>query len=294
MIARWQLVALGVTRAMIDHALRRGLLRPIHRGVYAVGHLALPPLAPFMAAALAVGGDALVSHRSAAIVWGLLSEEGDDVELTIGAGDRGRRRDGIHVHRDGLLQAVDGTRREGIPITAPARTVLDIAPGLPGRQLERAFNVLLHGRLATRRDIAETVARYPRHPGSDQLGRLAAGELRAPAETNSDAEERFLALVRAAGLPLPECNVWIAGYEVDALWRRQRLAVEIDGYEYHSTHPTFEADHARDLALSAAGFAVLRFTRDQVVNLPELVLVSLARRLAEQEAQLGRSSLIVS
>lgn len=296
-ISRAQLIDLGVGTPMIDAAVRRGLLVVIHRGVYAVGHLALPPLAPFMAAVLAVGGAAFVSHAAAAAIWALTDQprpDGMDIDVTIIDGDRGRRRPGIRVHRDVRLDLRDVVAHVDVPVTTPARTVLDLVPSLSSRQVERAVDALLTRRLATRQQLAATVARCPHHAGAGRLAALAEAERRIPEAAASEAEERFLALIRRAGLSMPRTNVYVEGYEVDALWPAERVIAEVDGYAFHSTRGSFEADHARDLALAAAGYVVLRFTYRQVVEHPETVVAAVVRALTARAAQLGRSSRMVS
>jgi very-short-patch-repair endonuclease len=280
LITRVQLFALGQRRSAIDHALVRGRLRLIHRGVYAVGHRALPPGADQLAAVLAVGAGALLSHRSAAAIWGLTPPHDGDVEVTIVARDAGRRRAGISVHLAASLHPSDADVRDGIPITSAARALLDIAPGLSARELERAFDRGLKGGVLTRDAVSATARRARRHPGARRVGELAAPDPRASTETRSESEERFLALIRAAELPVPELNVRVGRFTVDALWRTQRLIVEVDGYAFHSTRWSFESDRERDLELAAIGFRVMRFTWDQIANRPGWVLVKLAQQLA--------------
>jgi very-short-patch-repair endonuclease len=294
LIARRQLVALGLSRGLIDNMVRRGRLIAIHRGVYALAHSSMPPFAPYMAAVLAVGEDAWLSHRSAATVWGLLRGRDDDVEITLVGRDSGRRRAGVRVHRAITLDPRDTTHRHNIPIVSAARALLDITPDLGARDLERAFDGALKAGIVSRDAVARTAGRAHGHPGAARLSDLARDELRAPADTESDPEEDLRRLIGAGGLPQPEYNVQLGPYRVDALWRAHRLVVEVDGYAFHSTHRSFEGDHERDLKLGEAGFVVMRFTRDQVVHKGEWVLVKLAQRLARLDAQLGRSSLIVS
>ncbi len=293
LITRDQLFELGLSRALIDKAVRRRRLIAVHRGVYAVGHLSLPPFAPYMAAVLAVGKAAYVSHGSAATLWGLHDRLPGDIEVTVVGRDAGRRRAGVRVHSLASLDAADTSHRHRIPVTTSARALLDVTPRLTARELERAFDRVLKQRITTRHAVAEAVARSPRRPGARRLAALAAGELRVPADTRSVAEERLLALIRAGGLPAPEINARIGPYTVDVLWRTQRLVVEIDGYAFHSTRWSFESDHERDLVLGAAGFTVMRFTSEQVLRQPESVLVRLTQRLAAAEGQLRRSSRIV-
>jgi hypothetical protein len=230
LITRSQLYELGLSRAAIDHSLSRGRLRALHRGVYAVGHLALPEWALELAAVLAIGDRAYLSHASAASLWGLAPAVRDAVHVTLVGRDAGRRRPGIAVHQAGALAAGDVTVRDGIPVTTAARTVLDIAPGLSDRQLERTFDAGLKERVFTRAAVAAVLDRAGlRHPGAGRLRRLVSAELRTSTITRSRAEERMLELVRAGGLTMPEVNVALGPYEVDFLWREARLVVEVDG-----------------------------------------------------------------
>jgi very-short-patch-repair endonuclease len=290
LITRLQLMALGLTRSDIDYSLARGRLRLIHRGVYAVGHQALTEQSAALAAVLAVGTGAFVSHHSAAALWGMATRRRGDVQVTLVARDAGRRRPGIEVHQAKTLDRQDVTTRFGTPIVSAARALLTITPALSDRELERIFDNGLKRRLFTRAAVAGAAGRSSWLPGAARLAALAADELRVPRITRSDAEEKLLALIRAAGLPMPEVNARLGRYEIDFLWRTLQLAVEVDGYEFHSTRRSFEADHARDLELESAGFHVMRFTRDQVVHQPELVLARIAQRIGELGAQSRPSS----
>jgi very-short-patch-repair endonuclease len=279
LITRDQLVDLGLGRGAIEHGLERGRLTSVHRGVYAAAHLALAPLAKQLAAVLACGEAAFLSHHSAAAVWGFEPSAQGETEVTMVGRDVARRREGIRVHRVVAIDRRDVCRHHNIPITSPARTLLGIAPDLTGRELERAFDDGLVRRVFTRQAVIPLLARSPRRPGAGRLADLASVRDRKTTVTRSEAEERFLALVRRARLPEPEVNVRIDRYVADFLWRDQRLIVEVDGYAFRSRRRAFERDHERDLVLTAAGFDVLRFTRRQLIEEPELVLARLVRAL---------------
>lgn len=251
----------------------------MHRGVYALAHVALPAHAADLAAVLAVGEGAYVSHHSAAAIWAMAPERQRAVQVTLVGRDAGRRRPGIEVHQTRTMDRRDVTTCRGIPLTRPARVLLDIAPSLRRRELERMFDRGLKERLFSRHTVATLVARNPRRPGAALLGALAEAEGRFSTVTRSPPEETLLPLIRAGGLPEPEVNGWLGPYEIDFLWRSERLVVQVDGYQFHSTRRTFEADHALDLELESDGWVVMRFTRDQVEEQPELVLVKLAQRL---------------
>ncbi len=286
LISRAQLLELGVRPGTVDEALRRGRLRARHRGVYSLAHLALPPFAAELAAVLAVGEGAYLSHFSAAVLWGMVPQGPRIVQITLVGRDAGRRRTGINVHQTTTVDPRDVTTYRGIPVTRPARVLLEIAPALSGRGLERMFDRGLKERRFSRHAVATVVARNPRAPAAARVRALAAAEGRFSTVTKSPPEDDMLALVRAGGLMEPEVNVWVGPHEVDFLWRSERLIVFTDGYEFHSTRRSFEGDHAQQLELEDYGFAVMRFTRNQVNKQREWVLVRLAQRLA----QLRRSS----
>ena len=241
-----QLIGAGLSRREIERRVQSGHLIRLHRGVFAVGHVALPPLAPHAAALLAVGPHAVLSHGTAADVWRILPrEEGSPIHVSVTEGQP-RHRKGIRVHRPSLLPRAEIRRRDGLSLTDPQRTLCDLASaGLSATALERATSEALALRLI--RDV-------PDHP---RLGR-------DPKRTRSEAERRLLQLIRQAGLPTPETNARIAGYEVDLLWRRERLVVEVDGWQFHGHRLAFERDRDKEQALVAAGLRVARITARQL------------------------------
>jgi very-short-patch-repair endonuclease len=182
----------------------------------------------------------------------------------------------LRVHRAGLHPR-DTTRHHGIPTTAPARTLLDLATTEPTAELDRALNEARIRRLVSDPSLNEQFSRYPRHRGTAALRKATQAE---QGFTRSAAEQRALALIRRAGLPQPETNVKIEGHEVDLVWRAQRLIVEIDGYAFHSMRSSFEQDRRRDRSLVAAGWRIVRLTWRQLTEEPETVLVALTRALA--------------
>lgn len=272
-VARRQLIAAGVTREAIAHRARTGRLHPLHRGVYAVGHLALSPTARDLAAVLASGPRAVLGHRSAAVAWRLLPRRDARVEILC-CGPRRDGRPGIVVRRTQALPEADVRYLDGVPVSSPGRTLLDLAATAAPAELERALNEALVRRLVD-----------PAHLLTSAVSRRGARTLRSlletgPAPTRSEAERRLLTLVRRAGLPRPGTNTRVHGWEVDALWPAERVIVEVDGYAFHAGRSAFERDRRRDAELQAAGFRVLRFTWRQVVGSPEAVVVHLAAVLA--------------
>lgn len=280
LITHRQLRALGVSSSAIGRAVARGRLHPIHRGVYAlVERSALPALAIEQAALLACGPRALISHGSAAALWGLCPPEPRPVAVTIVAGEAGRSRAGIAVHRVGVLHRRDIRRRGSLPITSPARTLLDQAAVLSDRALELELDEALVRRLTSRSAIGELLDGCPRRAGARRLRDLIDPE-RNTTFTRAESEERMLALLRRGGLPMPETNVRMQSIEVDFLWRDERVIVEVDGWASHGTPAAFERDRRRDAHLENDGWRVLRFTWRRLTGEPEAVLVEIATALA--------------
>lgn len=283
LIARWQLLDIGISSRSITRLLAVGSLHRVHRGVYAVGHVAAVSLSREAAAVLACRHGAALSHRTAASLWRLCPpiDAAASVDVTV---DRSRsgRRPGIRFHRTRHLDPRDIRTLDRLPLTSPARTLLDIAPLLNDRELERAFDEGLVRRIVRTRDIADVIGRHKRNPGAARLAKLL-GRRGSPTITRSQAEERFLALIRAAEVDSPRINVRLHGYEVDFLWRERRLVVEVDGYTYHSSRSAFERDRRKDAVLRAAGFDVIRVTWLQMQDEPYAVISRLAQALARAE-----------
>jgi len=277
LVTRAQLRERGITQRAIATRVQAKRLRRLHRGVYRVGPL-VPPHARELAAVLACGPHAVLSHRSAGALWQLLPDPGDaaPVDVSLSKGDRGRRHK-IRVHRVSL-QAEDVTTRENIPVTSPTRTLVDLAAVLASRDFERVLAQTERLNLLERRDLLSLTTRHAGRPGAPLLRKLLESET-GPSLTRSEAEERFLALLRKSQLALPESNVRVGDYEVDFFWRRERLVVEVDGFAFHSSQRKFENDRRRDAWLAAHGVAVLRVTWRQVAKEPEAMLVRLAQTL---------------
>jgi hypothetical protein len=260
-VARTQLLALGAGRRAVEHRIARGRLHPVHRGVYAVGHRVLSRDGRWMAALLSVGADAVLSHRSAAVLWGLRSAAPQRVEVTVCRALR--TRSDVRVHR-GLLASDETTALRGMGITTAARTLLDLACVVARAELERALNEAEVLRLADPLPLGALLDRHGRRPGTATLRAiLARGELGATV-TRSELEDRFLAFVEEASLPRPEVNAVLTctggSVEVDCLWRDRRLVAELDGQATHGTRAAFERDRVRDRLLQADGWRVVRIT----------------------------------
>jgi len=242
--------------------------------VYLVGPLEAPH-SRALAAVLACGRGAVLSHDSAAVLWGLLSPP-RPLHVTA-VGRELRSRGDITVHCAQRLHPSDLVRRDGIPITSPARTLLDVAATATHRDLDRAANEARVQRLVSDPSLDEQFRRYPRHRGTAALRQATRAD---PKLTRSEAEGRMLALIRAARLPEPETNARVAGHEVDFSWRQQRLVVEVDGYAFHSSRRSFERDRRRDQALAREGWRVVRVTWRQMGAEPMVLVATLATALA--------------
>jgi len=277
-ITREQLSEVGLTREAIDHWLRAARLHSLYRGVYLLGHLKPTKGARELGAVLACGPGAVVSHRSAAGLWRLLPDPAGDIDITL-AGRHCGVKQGMRIHRVDALDRRDVRRLGGIPVTSPARTILDLATAVPLRDLERALAEAQARRLVRRNDLLSLLARRSGRPGVRVLRALMDDDA-VPALTRSEAEDRLLALIRAAELPAPEVNVQVGRYEVDFLWREQRLVVEVDGFRFHSSRAAFERDRLRDAGLAGMGFRVFRTTWRQIVQGPEALVARIAAALA--------------
>ena len=270
-VTRRQLLEAGVAGGVIDRRLAAGRLKPLFRGVYLVGPV-LPPIAREMAACLACGPSAVVSHRTAAALWGMV--DGPRIrEFHVSVRKGHPRRPGIIPHRSAALQSDETTVHERVPITTPARTVYDLVGREPARVLERAVSEAVASGLMTTGEVSGLVRRYAARPGGHLL-REILGE-QGPRFTRSAAEVRFLGLIERSRLPVPMVNAPVAGYEVDFYWPTDRLVVEVDGFAYHSSRQAFERDRIRDGDLSGAGLRVIRVTWRQLVDEPLAVAARL-------------------
>ncbi len=280
-VARRQLLAAGVSVDAVEYRVKQGRLRRLHNGVYQVGPL-LQPLAHEMAAVLACGPHAVVSHRTAGVHWGILPKTRSRrkgppaVDIIVTKGDRKRPR--IRIRRIRTLKPGEVTHRKGLPVTTPVRTIYDLASTATPRRLEQALAEALERRIATIVGLRSLLEDHPGGPGTLRLRTLL--DHGDPPLARSEFEERFLALIRKAQLPQPGVNKVVSGYEVDFVWRAQRLVVETDGYEFHSSRRAFEGDRRRDALLAADGLRVVRITWQQLRDEPEAVLARLARALA--------------
>lgn len=258
-VERQQLLALGFTRHEIDRMLVKGLLVLLHRGVYSVGRRNLPRRGRWMAAVLAAGGGAVLSHHSAAALFGLrVSERTIEVSAP-----NGRQRAGITIHR-ARLPPDETTVRDGIPTTTAARTLLDLAAVEPPLKVERLLHEAERLRLTDTTPLTSLLARYPRRPGTPALKQILTRQALGDDVTESELEDAFLAFLDEHDLPRPFLNRWIQigtdRIRADAIYPDRRLIVELDGRGTHNTTEAFERDRARDRRLKVLGWDVIRIT----------------------------------
>lgn len=277
-ISAWQLAKLGYSRARISREAVAGRLHQVHWGVYAVGHNALSREARCLAAVLSCGTGALLSHRSAAWLWGMTDRWHPVVDVT--ATVPRHARDSIRLHSARTLNSDDRASSSGIPVSAPPRTLLDFAavdPHYLPAALDRAARRGLLDLIA----IDALLARSRGLRGVAHL-RAALGIHRDPAFTRSGLERRFLQLVGEAGLPRPSTNLFVSGYELDAYWHAERFAVELDTYDYHGGHVAFEEDRLRQENLKLAGIEMTRITGTRIEREPRGVMERLRKLLAQR------------
>ncbi len=277
-VTRAQLRELGFRDSAIDRRVAAGRLHRLHRGVYAVGHRVLSPHGRWMAAVLACGRGAALSHASAAALWELRRAAPARIHVTVPtAGGRARRA--IRVHRVATLTAEEATIKDAIPVTTPARTILDLAAILQAAHLENVLNRMEFLRLADYPALAALARAHPGHRGAHKLLETLG---RYDAEANlarSDLEILFRQICKDHGLPEPAVNTTVEGREVDFLFRAERLIVEADSWRYHRTRRAFEDDRARDVLTTRAGYRTLRFTDRQLTDAPRSVAAAIRATL---------------
>ena len=279
-----QLTALGLSASGVRDRVGSGRLHRVHRGVYAVGHPLLSGHGRWMAAVLAYGPEAVLSHRSSAALVGLRPDTRAIADISLPRSSA-HSRPGIEAHGSTTLRAQDVTVRDGIRCTTVARTLLDLADVLDRRGVERAVEQAEALRLFDGQALDEVLARANGRRGAGVL-RALLREPEGAALTASELEERFLALCRDFGVAKPEVNAWIArddGWiKADFLWRAERLVVETDGHAHHGTRQAFERDRRRDQDLLLGGWQVIRFTWRQVSAEPEGVAGTIRSLLARR------------
>jgi very-short-patch-repair endonuclease len=264
-VAYSQLIALGLKRGAIRHRVDTGRLHGMYNGVYSVGYPAKAREAWEMAAVLACGRGAVLSHFTAAARWELLLPFRGWPHVSV-AGDRRLKR--INTHNVKPFHGSDCTKRDGIPITSVPRTLLDLAAVADERLLSRAINEAERRGKLNHKAIAELLDRSRRRKGSKAIRSLIAAVDPQTRRSRSDLEVEFLALCKKHGVEPPVVNGRVEGYEVDMHWPGTTLIVELDSWEYHRTRAAFEADRRRDAHLKARGYTVIRVTGEWMATRP--------------------------
>jgi very-short-patch-repair endonuclease len=277
--SRRQLRSLGFGKEAIKAAIAEGRLTPIHEEVFAVGHTRVSVRGYWWAAVLAYGPGAVLSHHSAAVLWGLRRRRKGPIHVTAGCGRQGvRRREGIWIHRC-KLRPEETTIRDGIPVTTLARTLFDFAERAPYEELKKMAEEADRLKLLRLRKLEEVCERGRGRRALRPMRRLLA-ELGAPLEGRSPLEIRFAEFLREHRLPAPAQNVQVLDHEVDALWPAAKLVAELDSWEYHGHRAAFERDRARDPQLLLAGYRTIRVTHRRLDSEAAQLAVEIRRLLA--------------
>jgi hypothetical protein len=257
-VAHRQLTALGLSPAGIQRRVRAARLRPVFRGVYAVGHVVPTARGRWMGAVLACGPGALLSHQTAAALWDLRPSSSPAIHVTTPG--RGSPR-GLRVHRVRGIDPRDRAEHESIPVTGIARTLVDLAEVLGKRQIIRAIEQAERLRVFDLTAITELLARSRGRHGARPLREAIAEVDGEPPFVNSDWERDLLDFCADHDIPKPELNVLVEDFLVDAFWRREELIIELDSWSHHRSRRAFEEDRRRDAILQLAQYRVLRITK---------------------------------
>ncbi len=283
-VARRQLLELGLSPRRIERRITSGRLHPVWRGVYAVGRPLLGRRGRWMAAVLACGPGAALSHGSAAALWGFGTERRDVIDVSVPATRRGRLP-GIQVHRRTKTVMKDVSDHEGIPVTSPVRTLVDQAVRLRPMQLERAVNEADKLDRVRADVLRASLEAYRGQPGVAPLRRLL--DPLSFRLSDSELEQLMRPLARSAGLPTPETKAWVNGYEVDFFWPKLGIVLETDGLKYHRTESQQRRGLERDQAHLAASMWPLRFSHWQIKREPAHVRKTLRSAVARAEKEGG-------
>lgn len=274
--------SLGYSHASIERAAVAGRLHRIHQGVYAVGHTNLSRHGHCLAGVLACDSEALLSHYSAAWLWGLLSTQPIPVHVTTSV--RRKPRPPIRIHHSQTLTTADRGLEIRIPVTSVPRTALDLAARIRSESLNRLLQRAEELKLFDLREFESVLARNRGHHGAARL-RRAIAIYAPPPFTRSGLERRFLDLLAEAGIPRPTTSYNVAGFELDVYWPDLRFAIELDVFETHGSHRSFEDDRLRDEDLKLAGVELTRVTGHRLDREPAQVLERVSRLLAQRREQ---------
>jgi Protein of unknown function (DUF559) len=289
-VARWQLLDLGLGGRLNQDRAEAGILIPVFQGVFALGHERIGRRGRWMAAVLASGPGAVLSHGSAMELWGMRGSRGD-VEVLRRSGGVHRHRPGIRIHQTRSLPGDHVTIEQGIPVTTAERVLLDMADRLDAKQQERALVAGDKNGCLSWPKLQSVLRGWRGKKGIGGLRRVAMEVDPRAVDALSPMEIDFLALCREFGLPLPQVNVLIEDCLVDFCWPAQRVIVESDSYRHHSNRPAFENDHERTVDLTAAGYEVHRATWRMLAWNPDpfmkLICSALRKRTASNSLPAG-------
>jgi very-short-patch-repair endonuclease len=281
-IAFRQLQAIGVAPASVAWLVAKGQLLPSLRCVFAVGHAAPTELGAETDALLSVRDGAALSHWSAAALWGLWTPRPSMVDVTVDSSSAAVNP-GVRVHRTRTLAQRDVWIRQGLPVTSPARTLLDIAPTATARQLEIAFDRAIVEKILKPAHVRELLDRAGGHHGRGRLAAVLERESGATTVTASDNEERMLALLRQAGLPTPQVNFPYESWRLDFYWPQARFAVEVDSHRFHSSRYRFARDRRKDNALRRADITLMRIIDDEITDRSHGLIADITRELTRRD-----------
>ncbi len=276
---RRQLRAAGITDSQVGTMLGNEWLQARFRGVYVVGHAPVAESTRETEALLACPFGALLDGVSAAAHWGAIPWRlaAGPVEIAIQS-DHQRRHPGIRLHRTRSLDVnLDVRIHNGLPTVSPARALVAIAGSVTPRELERGLDDALHSNVVRRSQVRETLMRIGRHrKGAPVLDALLTEREDGSGLSRSDSELALWDALVASGLPRPQRNQRLLDYEVDFVWPELRVIIEVDSYRYHLRKASFDSDRAKDAALEARGYTVLRFTAKQIAEEPFAVIARIA------------------
>ena len=283
-VSRAELLAIGLRPGAIGRRLRAGRLHRLHPGVYAVGHPTISREGRWMAAVRACGPGSVLSHRSAAELWGIRQPSGGRDEVTTSRRSRSAPR--IHRHF-AELPGDEVTTIRSIPVTTISRTLFDLAAVLSLSSLEHAMREAERLHLHDDLSLEDLLLRHPSRRGAASIIECLRRLRELPSGTTRGAlEARFVVLADRAGLPRPRPNAWLLlgrhRFQVDFLWERPKLIVELDGYSSHGTRAVFESDRSRDRALAVAGYQVIRLTWYQLQESPSEIVADLRMLLGSK------------
>jgi very-short-patch-repair endonuclease len=276
-IHRAQLISAGVSPTEIRHLVDTSALHRLHRGVYAVGHTALPLYAREQAALLACGGRSVICDRSALWLWAMQKSRPPDVHI-LAIGHHCRSRPGIRLHLTPAIDDRDTRTRHGLPVTSPSRALIEFAATAPAIELDAAVAEGRAHRLVKTGELETAVARAGRMLGAARM-RAFLTEENGPGITRSEAERRFRRYLGEAQLPQPQTNVPIGGHNADFLWETEKVILEVDSWQFHGHRSAFESDRRKDMALRDAGYVVIRVTWNQFTKELMFVIAHVARAL---------------